>query len=93
MSPLRGYLHDSHPTPPGTERELQTAFAALRRATSVTPQKAQLLAVYHSLLAPGELQASPDLQALLVKKSSKSQSGVLVRRSAGRVTSFQPAAF
>lgn len=79
------------PTPlhcplPGTERELQTAFAALRRATNVTPQKAQLLAIYHSLLAQGALQPCPDLQALLVKKSSKSQSGVLVRRTPGALS-------
>lgn len=58
----------------------------------MTPQKAQLLAVYQSLVATGKLQACPELHALLVKKSSKSQSGVLVR-APSCVTLSQPLSF
>ena len=45
----------------------------------MTPQKAQLLAVYHAEVASKGVEPCQELQALLVKKSSKSQSGVLVR--------------
>lgn len=65
---------------PEDERSLQAAFARLRRATHVTPQKAQLHAVLLRLVGAGALPLAPALQALLVKKGSKSQSGVLARR-------------
>ena len=54
-------------------------MAALRRATKLTPQKSALTSVYLAMVAAGRLQPQPQLRALLVKKSSKSQSGVLVR--------------
>lgn len=50
----------------------------------MTPQKSQLLHVYATLLARGAVGPHPALQQLLVKKSSKSQSGVLVRLEAHR---------
>ena len=55
-------------------------MTALRRSTKCTPAKAQLTAVYVAMVARGEVPPSPSLRALLVKKQSKSQSGVLVRR-------------
>lgn len=64
---------------PGTERALQASFARLRRETKVTPHKNQLTAVLAQMTAGGEVPHTPWLQALLVKKSSKSQSGVLAR--------------
>jgi hypothetical protein len=62
-----------------TERELIAAMTALRRATKISPQKSQLTFVYLSMVATGAVPPCPSLRALLVKKSSKSQSGVLVR--------------
>jgi len=58
------------------EAELMRHRKKMRRA--VTFRKAQLLHAYHSLVARGAMAACPQLQQLLVKKSSKSQSGVLV---------------
>jgi hypothetical protein len=65
-----------------TERELIAAMTALRRATKISPQKSQLTFVYLSMVATGAVPPCPSLRALLVKKSSKSQSGVLVRTHA-----------
>jgi hypothetical protein len=62
-----------------TERELIAAMTALRRATKISPQKSQLTFVYLSMVASGAVPPCPSLRALLVKKQSKSQSGVLVR--------------
>ena len=73
-----------------TEKELQAAMTALRRKTKVTPQKAQLTAVYMSMLAAGRVPPSPALRALLVKKQSKSQSGVLVRLRTASHTLAKP---
>ena len=54
-------------------------MAALRRATKRSPQKSALTSVYLAMVAAGRVAPQPQLRALLVKKSSKSQSGVLVR--------------
>lgn len=64
---------------PGNERQLQTAFSTLRKATRIAPQKSQVTMVYLQMVAAGEVAADRELQALLVKKRSKSESGVLVR--------------
>ena len=57
-------------------------MTALRRETHVAPQKSQLTYVYLSMVASGDVEPCAPLRALLVKKSSKSQSGVLVRKAA-----------
>lgn len=44
----------------------------------MTPKKSKLLHVYHVLVAEGSLPADPKLRSCLVKKSGKSESGVLV---------------
>jgi len=58
------------------EHQLMLHRKRMRRAD--TFRKAQLLHAYHCLVSRGELEANPHLHSLLVKKSSKSQSGVLV---------------
>ena len=58
-------------------------MTALRRATKRCPQKSALTSVYLSMVASGRVPPQPQLRALLVKKSSKSQSGVLVSPSCG----------
>jgi len=58
------------------EHQLMLHRKRMRRAD--TFRKAQLLHAYHCLVSRGELEANPYLHSLLVKKSSKSQSGVLV---------------
>jgi len=62
-----------------SERELQACMTALRRATKRSPQKSALTSVYLAMVAAGRVPPQPQLRALLVKKGSKSQSGVLVR--------------
>ena len=42
------------------------------------PRKSQLLHIYNKLVADGVLEPQPQLKKALVKKQSKSQSGVLV---------------
>ena len=44
----------------------------------MTPKKSKLLHVYHVLVSEGSLPADTALQRCLVKKSGKSESGVLV---------------
>ena len=46
--------------------------------TQMTPKKSKLLHVYHVLVSEGSLAADEKLQRCLVKKSGKSESGVLV---------------
>ena len=46
--------------------------------TQMTPKKSKLLHVYHVLVSEGSLPADEKLQRCLVKKSGKSESGVLV---------------
>lgn len=64
--------------PPSTGRELEAALMRQRKIFRATYRKAQLLHAYNLLVGNGEIQACRTLQQLLVKKSSKSQSGVLV---------------
>eukprot|EP00965_Chrysotila_dentata_P036621 1219028-Pleurochrysis_carterae.AAC.6 len=64
--------------PPSSPRELESALLAERKKRHCSFRKAQLLHVYMALVARGDIAPSPSLQRLLVKKSSKSQSGVLV---------------
>lgn len=66
--------------PPEDGRALETELMQHRKRIrrAVTFRKAQLLHAYHSLVGRGEMEPCPKLQQLLVKKSSKSQSGVLV---------------
>jgi hypothetical protein len=67
-------------------------MAALRRATKRSPQKSALTSVYLAMVAAGRVAPQPQLRALLVKKSSKSQSGVLVRPSHASCNSVRFAA-
>ena len=50
----------------------------LRREHKQTPKKSKLLHVYNILVADGEIEEDKGLARSLVKKSSKSTSGVLV---------------
>ena len=64
--------------------EMERAMNKMRRlfrdrmASGVVPKKSQLLHVYNALKARGALREVPQLERHLVKKASKSQSGVLV---------------
>ena len=64
--------------PPETPRELESALCRHRKEHHTTFRKAALLHAYTMLVGRGELDACASLHGLLVKKSSKSQSGVLV---------------
>ena len=64
--------------PPRTERQLEQALIRQRKKRKCSYRKAQLLYVYSKLVGEGTLAPCPELAGLLVKKSSKSQSGVLV---------------
>eukprot|EP00308_Calcidiscus_leptoporus_P021320 CAMPEP_0119361664 /NCGR_PEP_ID=MMETSP1334-20130426/8920_1 /TAXON_ID=127549 /ORGANISM="Calcidiscus leptoporus, Strain RCC1130" /LENGTH=662 /DNA_ID=CAMNT_0007376737 /DNA_START=32 /DNA_END=2020 /DNA_ORIENTATION=+ len=75
---LTDIVHEIAASPPTSARELEAALLAQRKKRHVSFRKAQLLYVYNSLISRGELTERPLLQRLLVKKSSKSQSGVLV---------------
>ena len=61
-----------------SERELQRVINEHRRELHMTPKKSKLLHVYHVLVAEGSLPADAKLQSCLIKKSGKSESGVLV---------------
>ncbi len=61
-----------------SERELQRVINEHRRELHMTPKKSKLLHVYHVLVSEGSLAADAKLQKCLVKKSGKSESGVLV---------------
>ena len=77
-----GRYHTSLTAPVAeSERALQTAFTTLRKATRIAPQKSQVMMVYLQMVSAGEVQPCRELQALLVKKPSKSESGVLVCNS------------
>ena len=64
--------------PPRTERGLEQALIRERKKRKCTFRKAQLLYTYSKLVGEGTLEPCAKLASLLVKKSSKSQSGVLV---------------
>jgi len=64
--------------PPTTGKELEAALMRERKRHHCSFRKAQLLHAYMRLVAKDEILPNPVLQQLLVKKSSKSQSGVLV---------------
>ena len=64
--------------PPNTERALEQALIQQRKRRKCAFRKAQLLYAYQRLVGEGTMEACPQLASLLVKKSSKSQSGVLV---------------
>ena len=62
---------------------LERAMNKMRRVfkgqmAGVIPKKSQLLQIYNALKARGGIAESPQLERYLVKKASKSQSGVLV---------------
>lgn len=63
---------------PRDGRQLERALLAHRKAFKASFRKASLLHVYHRLVGLGDIDTCEALQQLLVKKSSKSQSGVLV---------------
>lgn len=65
-------------------------MTSLRRSTKRCPQKSALTSVYLSMVAAGRVPPQPQLRALLVKKSSKSQSGVLVRPCRGELCRPRP---
>ena len=63
---------------PSSRKEFESHLAVLRRRHRFMPRKASLLHVYRQLVGAGELAPCAALEPLLVKKSAKSQSGVLV---------------
>jgi hypothetical protein len=60
------------------EPSLQKALRRSSQQHGVTPRKSQLLHVYSTLVSSGDLREAPGLRQALVKKHSKSESGVLV---------------
>ena len=60
------------------ERSLQRVINEQRKALRMTPRKSKLLHTYQMLVREGEAERSPALEKALIKKSSKSESGVLV---------------
>ncbi len=63
---------------PETEKEYSRLMHAVRRKHHFNPKKSQLLHMYRSLRSSGETFENPRLEKLLMKKSGKSSSGVLV---------------
>ena len=63
---------------PETPRELEKAMLVLRRLHKYNPKKSQLLHMYRLLRSSGEVEQLPGIERLLMKKSGKSSSGVLV---------------
>ncbi|KOO22907.1 histone acetyltransferase-like protein [Chrysochromulina tobinii] len=63
---------------PPDARAFERDLLQHRKEHKITFRKASLLHVYHRLVGLGEIEPSEQLSSLLVKKSSKSQSGVLV---------------
>ena len=63
---------------PADARAFERVLLHYRKLFKTSFRKASLLHVYHRLTGLGEIEPSEDLAKLLVKKSSKSQSGVLV---------------
>ena len=61
-----------------TELELARGLNAARKEFKMAPRKSELLQVYLGLVSRGELPVSEGLRKALVKKASKSKSGVLV---------------
>ena len=60
------------------EPSLQKALRRSSQQHGVVPRKSQLLHVYSSLVSSGCLPETPGLRRALIKKHSKSESGVLV---------------
>ena len=63
---------------PPDARAFERDLLQHRKEHKITFRKSSLLHVYHRLVGLGEIEPSEQLSSLLVKKSSKSQSGVLV---------------
>ena len=63
---------------PADTRAFERQLLLFRKSFKASFRKASLLNVYHRLVSLGEVEPSDALGRLLVKKSSKSQSGVLV---------------
>jgi hypothetical protein len=61
-----------------TERSFQQVINYHRKLLHMTPRKSKLLHVYNVLAAEGSIEKSEALRKCMVKKSSKSSSGVLV---------------
>ena len=78
LAVLEAVVRDLLVDPPTTPRELEQQLCAIRKRNHLSFRKAQLLHAYRSLIGRGEAESSPVMLQLLVKKSSKSQSGVLV---------------
>ena len=63
---------------PPDARAFERDLLQHRKEHKITFRKASLHHVYHRLVGLGEIEPTEQLSSLLVKKSSKSQSGVLV---------------
>jgi len=65
---------------PENDKKLKKAINHLQKKYRISPRKSQLLYVYNLMCEEGRLNATdtPALRNLLCKKSSKSESGVLV---------------
>lgn len=75
---LESIVRDLVASPPTTPRELEQALCQQRRHWKRSPRKTALLHVYQRMVGSGEIAECKALAQFLVKKSAKSQSGVLV---------------
>ena len=64
--------------PPCTDRDLTKRVLKFRKQYRMNPKKSQLLHAYRLLRSGGEVEEVPNLAKLLMKKSTKSSSGVIV---------------
>ena len=63
---------------PENERDLTKVLTKSRRKHKMIPKKSQLLHMYRTMRSAGEIEEVPHMERLLMKKSGKSSSGVLV---------------
>uniref|UniRef100_A0A7S2SYY0 tRNA carboxymethyluridine synthase n=1 Tax=Chloropicon primus TaxID=1764295 RepID=A0A7S2SYY0_9CHLO len=63
---------------PETDRDLTKLLTVSRRRHKMIPKKSQLLHMYRTMRSNGEVEEIPHIEKLLMKKSGKSSSGVLV---------------
>lgn len=76
---FRDMVADICDAAPTTDRELTKLLLVLRRRHKMNPKKSQLLHMYKTMRSKGEVSEDvPHIEKLLMKKSSKSSSGVLV---------------
>ena len=75
---IEGFMRTVFARAPSTEKELLSAMSAARKQHKMMPRRSQLLSVLTKLRSEIDKVQFQELRSLLVKKASKSQSGVLV---------------